>query len=90
MNSRARIGEYDRGARSISAEFSRTDGEDWLIRDYSGGHMKLFWSMVGWSSVAIGVLCLTLLGHTVQAEVYVAGQAFGVGDPECDRRIPHC
>jgi hypothetical protein len=52
--------------------------------------MKRFWSMAGWSSVAIGVLCLTLLGRTVQAEVYVAGQAFGVGDPECDRMIPHC
>lgn len=52
--------------------------------------MKHFWSMAGWSSVAIGVLCLTLLARTVQAEVYVAGQAFGVDDPECDRRIPHC
>lgn len=52
--------------------------------------MKRFWSMAGWSSVAIGVLCLTLLARTVQAEVYVAGQAFGPGDPECDRNIPHC
>jgi hypothetical protein len=52
--------------------------------------MKRFWSMAVWFSVAIGVLCLTLLGRTVGAEVYAAGQAFGVGDPECDRKIPHC
>jgi hypothetical protein len=50
--------------------------------------MRRFWSMVGWSSVAIGMLCLTLLGRTVQADAH--DLAFGVGDPECDRSIPHC
>lgn len=74
MSSRARIGVHN--------------GEDWLIHDNSGTHMRRFWSMVGWSSVAIGVLCLTLLGRTVQADAHIL--AFGVGDPECDRSIPHC
>jgi hypothetical protein len=50
--------------------------------------MKRFWSMAGWSSLAIGVLCLTRLVCTVQADAHIL--AFGVGDTECDRNIPHC
>ena len=44
--------------------------------------------MVGWSSLAIGVLCLTLLGRTVQVDTHIL--TFGFGHPECDRSIPHC
>jgi len=48
--------------------------------------MRRLCSVIGWSSVATGVLCLTLFSLPVQAEMYVAGQV-GVNIPQKLRTV---